>query len=269
MNSLLNRLGSSLILGLVAVLGCTRESEMKLVLSNDFRQGRFNGEKLKYVGRDATVYVKQDDKGLQFSFPANKPNLPQVGVGLREQLQGDFEITVSYQLMVVEKPKSGTASAIGIWVALDTDNKEGVALVRSMRQGDGDAFATFHGKIDAATGKREPKMRVFPATAATGKLRLRRVDSTASFLVAELGSEQFDELHKESIGNADVLLARVAAENGGAHTRFSVRVLELTVRASGTSRVNSLLVWLLICVLLISGIIWFWRHRIQQKSQKG
>jgi len=203
----------------------------------DFRAGRFDEAQLMYLD-DGAEYIKREPEGLRIALPANKPDMPPTGFAWQNTIAGDFEITVTYQVLEAEAPKSGKPSDIVIFVPFESEEpREWVAISRSVCPW-GDEVAAFHGMnnangphVVATNGQWKLMRHPFPASERAGKLRLRRTGSTVFYLAAKNQSDDFRELHKEPCSTGDVLWVRVYLENGGALTPYSARIVDFQVNA--------------------------------------
>jgi LPXTG-motif cell wall-anchored protein len=70
-----------------------------------------------------------------------------------------------------------------------------------------------------------------PAKGRSGKLRFVRTGSTLAYLAAEGKSESFVEIDQFEIGDEDVNMVRIAADNGGSPTQVDVRITSVRVVA--------------------------------------
>jgi hypothetical protein len=252
----------------VAVAACRAEDDLATLLSQDFRQGKFDERKLKYANRNHWTDIVPERGGLRISFAANRPDTPLRGLEWQKSIQGDFEVTMGYQLLSAEKPPSGKASELFIWLFFwdeATGLKETITLSRSVRPGAGDQFSIYHGK-----GKDDDfktTMKHFPAQARAGKLRLKRTAATVSCLVAEAGVQDFTLLDEEPSTTDDLRVVQVAAANGGTLQRYEARILDLEIKgrqAVPTPRTSTPWIW--IAALLLGGVgvaagLWWRRKR--------
>jgi len=240
----------------------------------DFRAGRFDQQQLTYLD-NAADYIKGEQEGLRISLPANMPDMPPTGFAWQDTIAGDFEISVTYEILEAAPAKSGKPSDIVIFVPFESEEpREWVAISRSVCPW-GDEVAAFHGMnnadgphVVATNGTWKLMRHPFPASERSGKLLLRRTGSTIAYLAADSGSDAFRELHQEPCSTGDVLWVRVYAENGGALTPYSVRILDFQINAGKEQR--GYWVFLLAIVLLVVLFLglWFalWRKRTGRRK---
>ncbi len=80
-------------------------------------------------------------------------------------------------------------------------------------------------------GQRQHVGSQTPAKGRSGRLRFVRTGATLVYLAAEGKSDSFREIDQFEIGNEDVNMIRVAADNGGSPTLVDVRINSLRVVA--------------------------------------
>src|SRR5207253_533469 len=126
--------------------------------------------------------------GLRITPPAGKPNHARTGVRPFITLHGDFEVTASYEILQADTPTEGFGVGVSVYVQTDPETKTAASLARRVMTTGKTLFVA--DRMDVGAGGQH-RMKYFPAAAATGRLRLKRVGPTVQFLVAEAGSENF------------------------------------------------------------------------------
>jgi hypothetical protein len=198
--------------------------------SHDFREGRFDENQMVYID-DSARYIKREKEGLCISLPPDMPNRPPAGFVWQNRVAGDFEVTLTYEILEAETPRAGKPAELVVFAPFESEEpREWVAMARSVSPGAENEFAAYHGRTHP-DGEWKLERKAFAAAAPTGKLLLKRTGSTIAYLAAENGSDELQERHREPCGTGDVLWIRVSAENGGALTAYSVRIPELKVKS--------------------------------------
>ena len=196
----------------------------------DFRGGEFHPA-LNRFGPEAASAMRSESRGLRITLASGRQDKAAVGVTPRFRIAGDFEITVGYQLLAVEKPKTGIGAGIKVWGKIQADEFQAMTLMHALDpDGSGAWLAMF------ATGddpkKRKFQMKSQPTRAQSGRLRLVRTGSELSFQVAEDGREQFQEIQRVTVATGEVVSLRIGANTSGSPTGARVRLVDLRIRAS-------------------------------------
>jgi hypothetical protein len=158
-------------------------------------------------------------------------------VNIPTTVRGDFEITVSFEILqepgradVGAQPTRFTLDAV-----LDRPGKlpgSNVAtLSRRVDKSAGTQFYTWRRLWNEDGGVHEEKGNGFPTRARSGRLRLVRSGSEVSFLVAEGSVTEFTFLHKYSLGTDDLKSIHLLGSTGSSTAALDVRVTDLRVRA--------------------------------------
>jgi len=253
---------------------CQGAQGPETLLAQDFREGKFDERKLKYVNRNHWTEIVPEPGGLRIAFAADKPDTPLKGLEWQKALEGDFEVTMGYEVLNAEKPPSGKASELFIWLFFwdeGTGLKETITLSRSVRPGRGGQFSIYHGKGRDHDFKVQMKTFVVqPAQARVGKLRLKRTGATVSYFVAQAGDKEFTMLAEEPVTTDDVRVVQVAAANGGTLHPYEVRILDLEIKGRKAVPVpKSSTGWIWIAVLLgvglgVAAFLW-WRWKWKEE----
>jgi len=85
----------------LASLGQMRE------IHQDFRAGSRLTPGLKMFGPDLDRTARRDGKGLRITLRKDRKTKGAVGIETQFSISGDFEITLAYEILSVNKPKSG------------------------------------------------------------------------------------------------------------------------------------------------------------------
>src|SRR5262249_20761419 len=98
---------------------------------HDFR-GRDVPAELRVFGDPNHQLIRAEPEGLRITLPKDRE--PRLAVGLRTSfgIQGDFEVTVTYEILHAEEPPSGYGVGAGMFVQRE-DTSEGATLSRLRR----------------------------------------------------------------------------------------------------------------------------------------
>src|SRR5262245_1076406 len=72
----------------------------------DLRGQDFDKQRFRLHGPDAALYTKSEPQGLRVTLPAHVKNDP-VGLHTKFPVQGDFEITLGYEILQAERSPKG------------------------------------------------------------------------------------------------------------------------------------------------------------------
>ncbi len=201
-------------LPVAAVLAMALAQSPARSFHQDFRGAQFRATVLRYYGPDSQRYVRLDGNGLRFALQgANKP-LPSVGIATVLAVDGDFEITVSYEGFHATKPMTGYGAGVRLHVIADTAASDHATIARALHPGVGDVYSTDCGSYgpdgkDLHNGKR------YPTSDRAGRLRLSRHGAELSYAVADDGAEEFKELRRERFVADPLKVVRIVADTGG------------------------------------------------------
>src|SRR5262249_15620420 len=155
--------------------------------------------------------------------PADRPS---VGVGSHFGIQGDFEITVRYEILKEPEPAdSGVQTRFAIAVTLDKPNskQDQAAINYRIIPSKGSQYFAWLSTKDEVTGKPQPLMKGVPAKAKTGQLRMVRSGKIVSFFTAEGNDSEFTLVEKLPFGAENLRVVSLVAQTGGPKAEIDVR----------------------------------------------
>lgn len=248
---------------LVAMLG-----QMDEVFEQDFREGRLHPA-LELFGPRSSRTFALDTRGLRITLPAKRRDPAAVGVSPRFRISGDFEITVTYEILSAQKPESGMGAGVQLWCAIGGEDPGAVLLGHLVNPRKDSAFVTI--ARGPPSEEEEPSsLKWFDATGKKGKIRLTRTDSILRFLVAEGATDEFREVRQADVGTEPLRTFRLSANTNNVPAAVSVRLIDLTVRADEmggaavqAQRSRSWVFWVMglgLTTLVGVGILVWWRR---------
>jgi hypothetical protein len=239
-------------------------------IAQDFRGRPYDPALFRLTGPGASGAIHQDSRGLRIALPREHGMKPAVGIVLRSGFQGDFEITMEYEILAVEPTTGGYGAGVSLYITEVSYTKEAATIGR-MAGRDGAGYFMSHRATTPAAGKREHSGgERIPAPSASGKLRLVRSDTTLTYLVADGESAEFQEIYETDLGDNDIDAVRFAADNGGSPTLVDVLIKSVSVHSddAGPSellppRPSRWPLWIGLGagVVLLGGGYWYWRQR--------
>jgi hypothetical protein len=187
---------------------------MKARFYQDFRTLDLNNPgAMRPVGTELT----RDESGVRVTLPANQGILPHTGFVTNFGVRGDFELTLTYEVLREETPSKGYGVGLAMLCQLDSPSREAFALGRRL---------TTHGRV-LFTGQHKTR----PSLLTSGRMRLRRVGPVVQYLVAEGDSPSFDEIEEKEFGTQDLEFVRVAGTAGESESALDARLIDFTVLA--------------------------------------
>lgn len=264
----------------LAFLGCSPvQPQLKDEFHHDFRGGKMPPLIVQMVGANASRYIRPSSEGLRISLAAEKTPLPQMGISPKFPVAGDFEITVQYQIVKLERPDAGYGSGVSMFIQTQSAEYQaatvGVLLERSNR---------LHLAANRHSGpkeKRQHLIKVVPADdgARTGSLRLTRSGSLLTYWVAP-AKQDFIQLREVDIGPEPLARLRIVADPGGGKGALEVVLSDLKIRAESLTTESEKLErpsaagnkWLLggaLGTVAIAGGIFLWHRHSRGKTSNN
>ena len=148
-------------------------------------------------------------------------------------IQGDFEITVSYEILEeIESSEPGAKpTALQLIVNQDEPPNTRAVLARRAHAKGGTPFSTWSNSLP---------FKLHPAEAKSGRLRLVRIGGKLSYSVSEKGDAKFTELYEAPFNEEAVADVKLAGTTGGADATLDVRFTDLRIRGSVLSNANAI-----------------------------
>lgn len=249
---------------------CMLRAALGADISQDFRGRPYDPTLFRPTGPGASSAIQPDRRGLRITLTSEHGMRPAVGVVLRTGVQGDFEITMEYEILKVETPTGGNGAGVSMWITMLSYTKEAATIGRMVDKNAGPFFLS-HRATTPIGGKREHHGgERISAPSSTGKLRLVRSDSTLTYLVADGATDQFQEIYETELGTEDIDTVRLAADNGGSATLVDILIPSIIIKSDDAGPVELLPprpsrwpLWLGLASggVLLCGGWWYWSRR--------
>ena len=192
----------------------------------DFRGKDVDMQRFRLQGPDAALRITPEPQGLRITLPADPKGTRTVGLGSRFPVQGDFEITVGYEILQAERPVKGSGEGLEIYINTDTPTEEALVFYRVVRPKEGEVYLC--DRKTTTEGKRETTRRTFPTDSKSGYLRLSRKGTEVTFWAAEGAGENFQELCRYDWGAMD--LKGVAVRAWASQQLVDIRIKDIRIR---------------------------------------
>jgi hypothetical protein len=200
-------------------------TRLRAVFHQDFR---LPGQELPFL-RPVGSWQQQDAGGMRITIPAGEDQPRQGGFDTAFPLQGDFEVTTSFEVLRADQPTTGYGVGVGLYAPIDPTTHDAVSLSRRVKVNGQAEFIS--NRMRTVAGQLKHQVASLPATAATGQLRLQRVGPRMRFFVADGAEAPFVLLAEVELGTEDLPFVRVEADTGKSDSGLELRLLTLSVRA--------------------------------------
>jgi hypothetical protein len=208
------------------VLAATLGQPTTVDFSHDFRGGKTLPRELSLFGPDAEKFVEQEPEGLRVRPPTAGKITGGWGVVLRYTFTGDFEVTGSYELVILERPTKGVGAGVALNALPTLGARKFTKVGRFRYVGDEEVFnAEFLNKDN----QKESRWNSVPATTRAGQLQLKRTGSVMHYLANDAPGGPLREFAAFEFGGEDLSMVRFIANNNGSPTAVDVRLLDLKV----------------------------------------
>lgn len=256
--------------------------DLRETFYQDFRSSQTSPPAIMEIakGQGEHQVIRREAQGLRIILTDKRSASPMVGVSPRFHVKGDFEITISYEILKLEKPTAGYGVGVGLWVMAEADSVDAAFLSRSSRISPGNVYVAGKGWWSSRENKYHTNQKVFASESKFGKLRLRRTGSLIQQLVAEGADEKFREIAHQDYTDKDLSQIHVGVNTGGATGSLDVRIIDLKVRAeelplavSKSRTRRSWATWFVVGLvgvgILIFGAVSLWRRSLQISDGEG
>lgn len=195
---------------------------MRVLFSYDFKD-RLPGS-LRPFGPQAGRFVKPGPEGLRITLPKDRPEREAVGVALNRPVPGDFEITVTIEIVETDEVPPGSFGA-GVLMTIDETARIGrLARPKGLQVAIWDQWLFDDPKKPKFIGDSKP------CSANLLRLRMKRTGSLLAYLWApDTTGDDFELLHEGEFRADDIKEIRVMAETGQPASGVDVRFLEMRV----------------------------------------
>jgi len=253
-------------LWLVACAGSSTAEEF----TRSFQGNAYDPDDFKPTGKFREA-MRIEPEGLRITLSPVHGSKKPVGLVRSTRIRGDFEITMEFEVLQVDRPTAGDAG-LGVYIAMVSPTNEAASIGRLVRPKGENVFVT-HRAYTPTGMKRIHYEKATRTEVGTGKLRLVRTDTTLHYLVAKGDSNLFEEIDNVPLESAEVDSVRFAANNGKSDTAVDVRIKHVSIRGDeadsvSASETRGWALWLAMCalVLVAGSVYWLWRRRSRSEN---
>jgi hypothetical protein len=214
------------------VTGPEKQSRELLFLS--LRGGPADGGGFEFFGPDVDECVRFEPAGLCLTLPRGFPDeRPGTGLTIPVAANGDFEITVSFEILQEPKPADAgkRQTLFALDAILDAPGHTAATIAWKVDARRGPQFLAWMTVWDEVAQKDQTRGKGFRTAAKSGRLRLVRTGSALSYQVSESPDGEFVLLETFPFAAEDLKAVRLLGSTGGSNAALEVRVTDLHVRA--------------------------------------
>jgi hypothetical protein len=188
------------------------------------------------IGPDSERCVHFEAGGLHLALPQGHGGVrPSTGVSAAITVKGDFEITMSFEIVKEpEQAEAGTGNTgtrLSLGITKDTPKLNQATISRAMGPQSGRVFVMWTSLWTDGADKATPLGAVFATEAKTGRLRLVRSGSDLSYYASEGADGDFNLLKVFPFGKEDLREVRIIGSTGGGQALLDALVADLRIRA--------------------------------------
>jgi serine/threonine protein kinase len=195
------------------------------------------GPPLELIGPDAETCVRFEADGLRIRLPPGQPEEgPLIGVTTDVAVQGDFEITVRYEILAQPNHADGVHRAMRLWLLAQVDDAQEVLISRVIWKNGQPLYGMWQNLWNTDTQKTDSSGTNRRAAGKSGRLRLVRTGKTIRFWAAEGVNAEFAMLHELPFTDANLQRVRILCGTGGRDSALDVRLTDLHIRAASLPR---------------------------------
>jgi hypothetical protein len=198
-------------------------------------QGQAKPERWDYTGPFADRCVHFERTGLRIALPTGwKNERGSTGLNLPATVQGNFEITATFELLDAPEPADAghPATRISLGIYKNTQRANVATVSRIISSSSGDVFVAWQSLSSDVAGKSE-RFGNGTTDAKVGRLRLVRDGGDLYYCIAEGPGGEFHTLRKFAFGSEDLKDIRLIGSTGGEKALVDVRFTDLLIRADG------------------------------------
>jgi Protein of unknown function (DUF1583) len=253
----------------------------------DFRGKQRSDPQFRNTRPDHTKFMAWELNGLHIQVPAGT-TAQAVGMIFNKQLGGDFDVTVTYELLSCANDEINAGSGVQLYLVLDRASND--ALTLTHRCGPLGPICVFAQMITGESGNRvikQARTANLRADDRAGRLRLRREGTLiTAFYGTGADPASLKELGAFVLGNEPVKMFRISANPEGGMSEVNARFFDVAIRADdlGTTQTTTILPWdtdyatghglalggLFLALLILLGVsaLWGWQKKRRAPQNK-
>jgi len=180
--------------------------------------------------------MRLEGHGLRVILPAERQALAPVSLVSKFAIRGNFEITATYQIHNAAEPESGMGTGFGVGVTIRIEKvhplKDAATVGWVLRPG-GKKVAVWNRAYDSGEEKPKVKGGEVPMSAASGRLRLKRVGPKLEYLVAKGTEEDFLSINQNDFGTEDLERVLLQVVTGQQKRAIDASWIDIRIKGDG------------------------------------
>ena len=194
----------------------------------DFRGGHLVVSPLTLYPDQGDTIIKSEKEGLRIVLPKDENQTWGWGVAADFPLVGDFEITGTYEWLIVDPPTKDGRVGVTLQVA-PNEERHKWGQVGRFQSPQGGVYTVECWDRAINNSYRSPKR---PTEARIGQLRLVREGSNMTYWAKDGLDNPFQKIHEGEFGKDDLEFVRFVAVHNKNPTTVDVRLLDLRIRSN-------------------------------------
>jgi hypothetical protein len=184
------------------------------------------------MGPSAEQCVRFEPEGLRITLQGHPNDGPGTGVGTHLAVKGDFEITVSFEILKEPEPEETTGNGTRFAVMINMPERCVARINRGVHADGGTEFWAFSIVWDKVADREQRRNSNSKQTVTkTGRLRIVRSSSDLTFYGAE-GANDFTLVgERKGFGAQDLDNVALVGQVVGPKAALDVRFTDLRIRA--------------------------------------
>jgi RNA polymerase sigma factor (sigma-70 family) len=186
-------------------------------------------------GPNAEQWVHWESSGVRLTLPlGNPPEKRGTGIGTHLSVQGDFEITMGFEILQEPEPSAAgtTQTRVSVEVVLDRQSaSRNMASLSRRVANDGSHFFAWQVLRNERDGQEKTNTGLISTRARTGRLRLKRIGSLLSYAAATGSAGDFTLFRQFPFGTENLKEVRLVGSTGSPTASLDVRITDVRIRA--------------------------------------
>ncbi len=196
----------------------------------DFTTEHFDNVSLVPHGPAANKILHPKKDGLHITIPARE-KIKFSGFTPRFQVSGDFEISMSWSITTLTKPKEGYGSGPSLYLTTEGKHQPAASLSRLIRRDGRSVYSVFVAR--EVDGERKISVRIFDTQSKSGILRITRKEKRLIFSVSDSGLEKdFKIIDEQEFNDGTLNLLRAGLQQSDSSARSQIIIPHFAVKAN-------------------------------------
>jgi hypothetical protein len=196
----------------------------------DFRGKRSLHPSLELRGQDIDAVTNAEIEGLRITLPGTRRASQPIALVTKFNLDGDFEITGTFELISADQPTKGYGVGVSLSIASDAGREKFAWVSRMMRPGKGSIYASENWDKSI---KDSYRFYTKPSEVKIGQLRLVRAGAKLLCLASDGPGKEFIKINEvEQFGSEEMAggMRFQVINSGSPGSAVDARLVDLRIR---------------------------------------